>query len=123
MCYSGCCWFNHSYFGEAQLKKCFCLEGLSHVLFSKFYPSSKPSSAVTAVIPHFSPRKECACHLSHTSLFLLHICVLFNFTCCLVNFLGESSLYSTLPVLMQLNNIQYIYLKERMRTVYCLLVV
>lgn len=43
---TGCCWFNYSCFGGAQLK-CFCLEGHSHILFLRLYSSSEPSTFVT----------------------------------------------------------------------------
>lgn len=43
---TGCCWFNYSCFGGAQLE-CFCLEGHYHILFLRLDCSSEPSTFVT----------------------------------------------------------------------------
>lgn len=117
LCYTRCCWFNYSCFGEARLKNCFCWKGLPHTFFLKFYPSSKPSSVVTcchgidsSLFYKNTVLVSLISHLTLPSRYLgaVLLCLLY------CRLLEENSLYITLHVLMQFSNTQHIYLKGKM---------
>lgn len=95
VCYIRCFWLNYSRFGESQLK-CFCFEGLSHILSLKFYPSSNPSRVATCF-----HRSVSSLHYENWMLLSLsrhlplpsRLSVLFAFPCCTVRSPRESSPY------------------------------